>query len=244
MAGTRHRRHRLDNPEIDVLFRRFDSDGEFRKSSDSRAAGSDTIVSDREQLLQKGPVMRRFQWFVVMSVIAFLIAACSRSRQTDQVLRPTATIKDIMDSLVDPSADALWESVATIVTASGTDERAPKTDEEWANVRRHAVRLVEATNLLLMDGRHVASASDKSQNPNIELEPGQIETLIAQDRQAWIKFAHGLHDAAVPALKAIDAKNAAGLLDAGEGIDTACENCHLKYWYPNTQQAEAAAVKK
>ena len=189
--------------------------------------------------------MRRFQWLALMGVVAvvlpILLVACGGSRGADQVLRPTATIKDIMDSLVDPSADALWESVATIVTAAGTDERKPRTDEEWTTVRRHAVRLVEATNLLLMEGRRVAAATDKSQNPNIELEPGQIETLIAQDRTAWINFAHALHDAAMPALKAIDAKNAAGLLDAGEGIDTACENCHLKYWYPNQQ---AAAAKK
>ena len=26
---------------------------------------------------------------------------------------------------------------------------------------------------------------------------------------------------------------AEGLSEAGEAIDTACENCHLKYWYPN-----------
>jgi len=40
-----------------------------------------------------------------------------------------------------------------------------------------------------------------------------------------------------------------GLLDAGETIDTACENCHLKYWYPLDQQAQkakegAGSVKK
>jgi len=51
------------------------------------------------------------------------------------------------------------------------------------------------------------------------------------------------------ALKAIDAKNVMGLLDAGEGIDNACENCHLKYWYPLSKQAEkakegAGSVKK
>ena len=67
----------------------------------------------------------------------------------------------------------------------------------------------------------------------------EIETLINGDRQAWIDFAHGLHDAAVPALKAIDTKNADGLFDAGGKIDTACENCHLRYWYPPSKQAAA-----
>src|ERR1700680_274349 len=123
-----------------------------------------------------------------------------------------------MDSLVDPPADVLWESVATVVTAAGTDERAPRTDDEWANVRRSAIRLVEATNLLQMPGRHVAKPGEKSENPGIELGPEEIEKVINQDRAAFITFAHGLHDAVVPALKAIEAKDVKGLSDAGEKI--------------------------
>jgi hypothetical protein len=186
--------------------------------------------------------MRPFVWLLALSASLFAVVACSRARQPEQTLRPTATIKDIMDSLVDPSADFLWESVATIVSAAGTEERAPKTDEDWINVRRNAVRLIEATNLLLMEGRHVAKPGEKSENPDVELGPEQIQVLIDQDRESWVKLAHGLHDAAVPALKAIEARNTQGLLDAGEGIDAACEACHLKYWYPN-QLADAAKKK-
>src|SRR5262245_45134129 len=60
-------------------------------------------------------------------------------------LRPTATIKDIMDSVVDPSADYIWESVSTIVTKAGTEERRPRTPEDWKQVRRRAIALIEAT---------------------------------------------------------------------------------------------------
>jgi hypothetical protein len=138
-----------------------------------------------------------------------------------------------MDSMVDPNADFLWDSVATIVTAAGTEERAPRTDEEWITLRKRAIPLIEATNLLQMPGRHVAKPGEKSENPGIELGPEEIEAAINQDRAAFINFAHGLHDAVAPALKAIESKDVQGLSDAGEKIDTACENCHLKYWYPN-----------
>jgi hypothetical protein len=169
----------------------------------------------------------------------FVTAACNRTPPPPS-LQPEATVKDIMDSMVDPSADVLWESVATIVSAKGTEERQPRTDDDWKNVHRHAVILVEATNLLKMDGRHVAKAKEKSENPGIELEPEQMEQLIKDDRQAFIKFAQGLHDAALPALRATEERDPKGLLDAGEAIDTACENCHLKYWYPLDKQAEKA----
>ena len=186
--------------------------------------------------------MRAFAWFC-MPMLWLLVAGCTGTAKppaSDSPLRPTSTIKDIMDSVVDPSADALWDAVATTVSAAGTDERRPRTDEEWANVRHHAIALLEATNLLLMEGRHVAKPGEKAADPEVELGPDQIEALIAQDRAAFVKLAHGLYDAALPALKATQDKNADALLDAGEGIDMACESCHLKYWYPEGKQADKA----
>jgi hypothetical protein len=146
--------------------------------------------------------------------------------------RTTATIKDIMDSVVDPSADYIWDSVSTIVTRKGIDERRPRTDMEWKEVRRRAIALVEATNLLIMDGRKVAKPGEKSENPEVELGPDDIQSLIDADHASLVKFAHGLHDAGMKALAAIDKKDADALSDSGEAIDEACEQCHLKYWYP------------
>jgi hypothetical protein len=182
--------------------------------------------------------MRRFV-LLYLAGASLLALACNRTPPPSP-LQPEATIKDIMDSMVDPSADVLWESVATTISAAGTEELQPRTDDDWRNVHRNAVILVEATNLLKMDGRRVAKSKEKSENPGIELEPEQMEKLINNDRPAFIKFAQGLHDAAMPALKATEDRNPAALLDAGEPIDKACENCHLKYWYPLSEQAQKA----
>jgi hypothetical protein len=184
-------------------------------------------------------------WGLCVAGGAVLVAvACSAPKQTAAPaggkppetaaaeFRTTGTIKDIMDSVVDPSADYLWESVATIVTKKGTEERKPRTEMEWKEVRRRAVALIEATNLLIMDGRLVAKPGEKSENPGIELGPEEIKVLIDEDRASFIKFAHGLHDAGMKALAAIDKKDAEALSDSGETIDEACEQCHLKYWYP------------
>ena len=183
--------------------------------------------------------MRTFLRLFVLAASLLLVGACRA--QPPPEYRPTATVKDIMDSIVDPSADVLWDSVATIITAAGTEQRAPQTDEEWANLRRRTVQLIEATNLLLIPGRHVARPGEKAEDPKIQLAPEQIEALINQDRQLWTSRAHGLHDAAMEAQKAIEARNADALLDAGDGLDKACENCHLVYWYP---RKPAAATSK
>jgi hypothetical protein len=169
--------------------------------------------------------------------LLFLVNTCSRGeKQTPAAqseFRPTATIKDIMDSIVDPSADELWESVSTTVDATGVHEKFPQTDEQWKAVRRDAIRLLEGSNLLLIPGRIVAKPGEKSENPGIELEPEQMQVLIDKDREAFVKLAHGLHDRVMVAFKAIEAKDKEALLDSGDGIDQACENCHMKYWYPN-----------
>src|SRR5262245_48439298 len=147
-----------------------------------------------------------------------------------------ATIKDIMDSMVDPSGEFLFESVVTIADEHGITEKAPQTDEEWKEVRRRAVTLLEAPNLLVMSGRKVAQPSERPERPEIELAPEQVQKLIDGDRVRFINHARDLQDAAMTALKAIDAKDKKALFDALTGIDKACENCHLEYWYPNDKK--------
>jgi len=143
-----------------------------------------------------------------------------------------------MDSLVDPNADILWESVATTVSADGIEEKAPRTEEDWAEVRRSAIALIEAANLLLVPGRRVAKPGDKAEDPNIELAPEQIEEKINADWNLWVSRAQRLQKCAMESLAAIEEKNAERLLNAGGPLDSACESCHIVYWYPNDEAAK------
>jgi hypothetical protein len=144
-----------------------------------------------------------------------------------------ATIKDIMDTMVDPSADYIWESIGTEVSAAGIKEKYPRNPEEWKEERRHAMALVEAANLLVMPGRRVAQPGEKSENPGIELGPDEIQALIDKNRPTFIRLAKEFQDTAIEQLKAVDDKDLQALLKTGGDIDTRCENCHKTYWYPN-----------
>jgi len=181
--------------------------------------------------------MRKYIHLIPLLVLASLLVSCAQASQAPAVVETSyntvATIKDIMDSLVDPSADYIWESIATVVSSEGVIEKAPKNDEEWKEERRHAIALVEAANLLKMPGRHVAKAGEKSENPGIELGPEEIEALIVKDRNAFIKLAEDFQDTAIKQLKAVDDKNIGALLEVGGDLDAKCENCHKTYWYPN-----------
>jgi cytochrome c556 len=164
-----------------------------------------------------------------------LLAACGQQATTP--FRPDASIQEVMASVVDPAADALWEAVSTETTAQGEVEHQPRTDAEWLAVRHHAVTLAEAANLLLIEGR-VVSHSNKLEDAHVPgiLTAPEVQKKIDADRQLFAEGAHDLQLAAREALAAIDAKHPQRLLVAGEKIDAACERCHMTYWYPNAEQ--------
>ncbi|MEQ1884908.1 MAG: hypothetical protein ABL967_07585 [Bryobacteraceae bacterium] len=181
---------------------------------------------------------------ILLALCGFLlvIGTSCAPRQPGPEYRTNATIKEIMDLIVDRSADHIWQSVSTEVTLKGTFDHVPKTDEDWAEERSRALMLMEASNLLQMPDRKVAPPGSKAENPEIEETPEAIQELIDKDRASWIKYAHGLYDAAEALLKAAEARNAEGIEKGGEGLDKACENCHMNYWYPHQNEKAAKAA--
>jgi len=147
-----------------------------------------------------------------------------------------ASIKDLMESIIDPSADALWSAVGTVVDNAGIHESFPKTPEEWLVVRHAAVRIIEAGNLLMIPGREAAPVGTKSEAPGVELEPAQITALIEKDRKSFDAFAEALQALGLEALQASDAQNALLLLEIGARMENVCESCHQAFWYPPQKQ--------
>jgi hypothetical protein len=151
-------------------------------------------------------------------------------------LVPVASIQELMATQVDPSADLLWASVSTVISSAGTEEKQPRTDAEWRTVRRYAVTLIEGANLLAVPDRRVAQANEETEDskvPGIE-RPENIQKAILTDPASFTRAAFKLRDAGLHALAAIDERNAQGLIEAGGDLDSACEACHLKYWYPHS----------
>jgi hypothetical protein len=157
--------------------------------------------------------------------------------------RGPATIKDIMHSMVDPSGDSVFQSIQQISDARGIREKAPRTDADWEDVRRHLLVLENAPALIVAPGRKAAHPIDRSRNPGVEEQPESVQHLLDADRASLLRRARRLHDTAALAIQAVDAKDKDALLRAIDGIDKACENCHLHYWYPNDKRAQQAAIE-
>jgi cytochrome c556 len=156
----------------------------------------------------------------------------------------TYSIRTIMASMVDPSGDFLFESVADISDEHGVTHKGPKTPQEWDAVRHNLQVLVDAQSLLIVPGRRAAEPGDRSANPAVENEPAQVQALLDSQHADFVQRAGRLRDAAMVGLRAVDAHNTKALFSAITTIDKACESCHIHYWYPNDKRAHQAAQEE
>jgi hypothetical protein len=139
----------------------------------------------------------------VIALGASLFTSCS-SAPAPPPFKVVADNKLLMQSVIDPNADIVWDAVKTIITRYKTEEIRPRNDEEWIAVRNAAVALTESGNLLMMVPR-------------------------AKDGGEWMKRSQELIDTGEAAMRAADSKNADRLFTVGGDIYEACSNCHRQY---------------
>ncbi len=141
----------------------------------------------------------------ILVSIAALGSVCGCGDPPGPPFKPRATVKELMISIVDPAADVYWDAVGTVISEEGVDEWYPKTDEEWATVRRSAVTLMESGNLLMIGGR-------------------------ARDQGPWMDLSRAMIDAGAAALAAAESKDPEAVFAVGEEVYLACDRCHGLYW--------------
>jgi hypothetical protein len=139
-----------------------------------------------------------------MLTLAATVAAAACGGPTPPPFKPIADTKLLMQSVVDPNADFVWDAVKTIETKEGTQEIRPKTDAEWIAVRNAAVAVAESGNLLMMVPR-------------------------AKNGGEWMQLAQDMINTGQEAINAAQAKNAEKLFTVGGDIYESCSNCHRKY---------------
>ena len=97
---------------------------------------------------------------------------------------------------------ALTIPLSESVFKAGAD--APKDAAGWTQLRHQALGLAESANLLLIEGR-------------------------APDTGEWTRLSIAQRDAAMLALKAIDAHDGDALSNASDALYETCDNCHNTY---------------
>ena len=150
-------------------------------------------------------------------------------------MKPAVSVKELMEYMIDPASDYIFDSVKTLVQPNGkVVEVEPKTDEDWEKLRVGAVTLAEGIYLLKVQ-RPFTPAGDvnSSVGPDAtELSPDQIVAKVNGDPVEWNARIEALRNVGLEVLDIVKKKNTKELWDASENLDEACESCHRSYWYP------------
>jgi hypothetical protein len=156
--------------------------------------------------------MRTIYGLLVISLLLFLggiafIVLAARDAGKAPAAAPVATIKQMMQGIVTPASAAIYNAVSTTITEKGTEEIFPRNDREWEIVGSHALALVEASNLMKVNGR-------------------------AKDSTDWMRLSDTMATAAMQSYRATEKKDVDALLASGEALNNSCDSCHRRYEAP------------
>jgi hypothetical protein len=140
---------------------------------------------------------------VLALAVSISVAGCSRA-PAPPPFKAVVETKALMDDVMERQADIVWQSVGTIVTAEGVEERRPRTEDDWIAVKAAAVNLTETGNLLMLPSR-------------------------AQDGDRWMQNVQKMMAQGERMIAAIDRKNTQEMFDVGSDLYDTCTNCHMHY---------------
>jgi hypothetical protein len=143
--------------------------------------------------------------------LAALLTAC----QPQKAATPTGSgtpkfntdlpMTEFMGHFVDPAAFMYWRGSGTMIDAQGEHDLSPTTDEGWDVLVSGATMLVEAGNILQMDGRRRAPEAD------------------------WNKYAQLLTQRALIARAAAEKRDKQAVFDEGGKVYEVCVACHEQF---------------
>ncbi len=146
--------------------------------------------------------MRKYLIFLPLLLVFTL--GCE-AEDSGPPLSPIANVSELMAMILDPAADAVWDSGGTVITEEGTDEWRPETDEDWAEVLNASMTLAESANLLMIGER-------------------------ARDQEGWMQLSQNMSDAAMMVHEAALERDAELVFELGETLYLTCDRCHNLYW--------------
>lgn len=113
--------------------------------------------------------------------------------------------QQLMEVVVQPTAEIYWDSVQYISDETGNHDIAPQTDEDWARTRMAAASISEFGNLLMTP-------------------------IYAEGRgEDWIEFSQGLVEVGKLAEQAAVERDTEKVFEVGGTVYNVCSACHQVY---------------
>ena len=114
-------------------------------------------------------------------------------------------VHDLMAYVLDPAAEAIWDSTGFVITEEGETNLAPTNQEGWDKVKHGAKVISESSYLLSMPERAV-------------------------DQAQWVALSMALKGMGEKAFKAAENEDSEALFEIGAELYQICVACHQIYW--------------
>ena len=114
-------------------------------------------------------------------------------------------VHDLMAYVLDPAAEAIWDSAGFVITEEGETNLAPTNQEGWDKVKNGAKVISESSYLLSMPERAV-------------------------DQAQWVALSMALKGMGEKAFTAAENKDSEALFEIGAELYQICVACHQIYW--------------
>jgi len=154
---------------------------------------------------------------------AIVVAGCSAQPEATQaaapVFIPVLSVKELMENIVDPQSDYVFDAVGSDISPKGVVDIKPTTDDDWIKIQRGAYVLAESSNLLKMTRKMAPDGVGNVEPGGPELTPAQVEAKVKENPALWNSHADTLRTEALKVIEIVKAKDADKLLAAGSAID-------------------------
>jgi len=114
-------------------------------------------------------------------------------------------VHNLMAYVLDPAAEAIWDSAGFVITEEGETNLAPTNQEGWDKVKHGAKVISESSYLLSMPERAV-------------------------DQAQWVALSMALKGMGEKAFKAAENEDSEALFEIGAELYQLCVACHQIYW--------------
>lgn len=149
---------------------------------------------------------------LVVPVLLGVLAGCSAGNETSAAVpyRAITDTKQLMNWILDPSADVIWGASGYVITEAGTEDLTPTTDEGWDAVRNAAAVVAETGNLLMMPDH-------------------------AQPGDDWMEIAQGLTATGERLIDAAERRDSEAVFNYGGTLYNVCVSCHQLYVFADQE---------
>ena len=169
-----------------------------------------------------------------LTVVALLAAACEVHSAT-----APRDLHDLMKNDVAVQTQVIWDVGNRAQDDEGNPDASKLAADDWAKLTDAAgkVRQVART---LAHSEHILAAApgvkiDGEGNPDA---PGakQVQAALDANPKEFQALSQALATSMDQVVAAAKAKDAAKLFDVSGALDQVCEDCHVKFWYPEKKQ--------